>query len=327
MFETEKMLRCAVAFWGPEFANLARRSSAMVILDISMGCTSKATLDALGVGPEEVSIYARKHVRVLDGLHAKFFLGTKRCIIGSANASGAALGRAGGPPSLFEAAIEIERRDDPDTFKKLEDLWKAYLDASREVGLADRERAPRIAATNAARDRRGEPPNANSILQTVMYQPERFSNTAFAFGDWEIDNEDLDEANAGYVSEYNAAPNQHGRSHIFTSVLNDEVDNTFRFSDKIINFWFGRGSGLYTYYDIVRVEHDNLVSYYGRRSWPQVRRAVSLGNLAKNIAWQADHVAANQLANLAGDEEGARYVALSIDALCETLERCENPGT
>lgn len=37
MFAKEDYLRCAVAFWGPEFSRLARERAAMVILDVSMG--------------------------------------------------------------------------------------------------------------------------------------------------------------------------------------------------------------------------------------------------------------------------------------------------
>lgn len=321
MFEAEKCIRCAVAFWGPEFAHLAQANSATVILDISMGCTSKASLEAFGVGPKAVSSYALQNVRVLDGLHAKVFLGEERCIIGSANASGAALGRAGGPPMLFEAAIEFERREDSAAFHKIEGLWKAYLDASREVTLADHQRAPRVAATSAARDRRGEPPNPSSILQSVAYQPEKFRNAAFAFGDHQIKQEDLEKANTGYEIEHQDPPHVHGRSHIYTSDPSGRVDQTFRFSEIIINFWFGREPGLYTYHDIVRVEHDNAVSYYGRRSWPVVRRSIGLDSLIKNTAWQADFECANELGDLEQEVEGMRYVAISADTLCETLDK------
>jgi len=321
MFATEDKLRCAVAFWGPEYSKLALERGARVILDVSMGCTSKSSLAALGVGPKKVSKHALEHVRVLDGLHAKLFLGADRCILGSANASGAALGRAGGLPKLFEAAIELERRDDPVAFGEVEALWRSYLTASRKVQLAAYEHAPRVAATSAARDWRGESAETVSILQAVLERPDRFTRTAFAFGDNNIEQSELDEANAGYEQELEAAPKAHRRLHICTTDPKDEVDQTFRGADKIITFWFGKGPGLYAYHDIVRIEHDEAVSYYGRRSWTYVGGKVGLAHLLQADAWQADQKAARKLAKLEDEKKGSRYVPLSADALCEALER------
>ncbi len=321
LFATENQLLCAVAFWGPEYSKLALDCGALVILDVSMGCTSKSSLEVLGIGPKKVSEHALEHVRVLDGLHAKLFLGANRCILGSANASGAALGRAGGPPKLFEAAIELERQDDPVAFAAVEALWKSYLKASREARLADYIRAPRVAATSAARDRRSESLETVSILHAVLEQPDRFNRTAFAFGDHEIDKPELDDANAAYTQKHDVAPKAHSRLHICTTDPKEEVDEAFRCADKIISFWFGRSPGLYTYHDIVRVEHDEAVSYYGRRSWTYVGGKVGLGHLLVANAWRADEKAAHKLSMLEDDKKGRRYVALSADALSEVLER------
>ncbi len=321
MFANEAELRCAVAFWGREFSKLARDRGAKVILDVSMGGTSKASLEALGVGPEKLSNHAFKHVRVLNGLHTKIFLGASRCILGSANASGAALGHAGGVPKLREAAILLEREHDATAFEAVERLWQGYLDASREVTLADHERAPRVAVTSAARDRMGEPADATSILQTVLIQPGRFNNAAFAFGDSSIDKPDLKAANAGYEQAFEAAPKTHGRQHICSTDQGDGIDEAFRSASEIINFWFGPEPGLYAYHDIVRIEHDDSVSYYGRRSWPTVARQVGLAHLRQDAAWKADEKRARKLAKLEEEVKGSRYVALRADALFEALDR------
>lgn len=321
LFETENELRAAVAFWGPEYSKLALERGTKVILDLSMGCTSKASLEALGIGPERVSARALEHVRVLDGLHAKIFLGADRCILGSANASGAALGRAGGPPKLLEAAVELERHDDPTAFKQMEELWQSYLSASREVTLSDYERAPRVAATSAARDRPGDTAEAASVLQAVLENPERFTSTAFAFGDNDIERHELEKANEGYKRELEAAPKAHRRVHIYTSAPNDDVDETFRSVRNVITFWFGGGAGLYAYHDIVRIEHDRSISYYGRQSWSHVGHQVGLGHLLQAEAWQTDREAARELARLKDEAKNCRYVPLSADALCEVLER------
>lgn len=321
LFETEDELRGAVAFWGPEYSRLALARRAKVILDLSMGCTSKASLEELGIGPKQVSAYALEHVRVLDGLHAKIFLGADRCILGSANASGAALGCAGGPPKLLEAAIELDRNDDPTAFEKVENLWQSYLEASREVKLADYEHAPRVAASSAARDRWDNAAEAVSILQVVLEQPERFTSTAFAFSDYNIERPELVEANAGYERELEAAPKIHRRQHIYTTNPDDDLDETFRSVARIIVFWFGRGPGLYAYHDIVRIEHDGSVSYFGRRNWSHVGSKIGLGHLLRAEAWQMDQKAARELAKLNDEEKGYRCVPLSADALCEVLER------
>jgi hypothetical protein len=321
MFEKESELRCAVAFWGPELAKLASDRSALVILDVSMGCTSRASLEALGVGPDTISKHASKFVRVLDGLHSKIYLGRDRCIIGSANASGNALGHGSSRPKLLEAAIVFDRADDSEAFSQIETLWQTYVDASRQVTLADRERAPRLAVTDAARDWRAESVHMNSVFEAVLHQPDNFKRAAFVFGDSNIDRYDLVEANEGYRIEFEAMPNDHRRSHVCSSDPGDPTDDVFRSAAMIINFWFGRSPGLYAYHDVVRIEHNNCVSYYGRQSWSFVGRAVGLAHLKKATVWDRDKRTARRLTKLEGERKGSRYVALPADAVSEELAR------
>ena len=320
MFAEEDRLRCAVAFWGPELAGIAYARGAHVILDVSMRCTPKASLEALGVGPDAVSVATAERVRVLDGLHAKIYLGRNRCIIGSANASGNALGRNGSPPHLFEASVQVERADNRELFGEVEGLWQSYLDASRAVTLEDRDRAPQIAATSPARDWSGASEISASILEAVLRQPEPFGSTTFVFGDHNIDKDDLLDAEAGYEATHDATPKSHGRSHICSLEGDDVTDRVLRSAANIITYWFGRGEGLYAYHDIVRVEHEDSISYYGRRSWPSISRALGF-TFTQDAAWGADLKTARRFSKLEGQGRGERYVALTADAVSELMRR------
>ena len=215
----------------------------------------------------------------------------------------------------------FERRDDPGSFAQVEALWQAYLDASREVTLADRDSAPRVAATNAARDWIGKSTQTASVLEAVLLEPDNFTGTAFAFADHNIEPDDLEAANRGYKKEFQATPKSHRRSQICTIDSGNLIDDVFRTAARIINFWFGKGPGLYAYHDIVRIEHDDFISYYGRRSWPNVSRAVGLAHLKQDVVWKADNKAARRLAKLENQRQGRRYVGLSADALSEEIAR------
>jgi hypothetical protein len=320
LFATEDELRCAVAFWGPELATIARDRGATVILDLSMRCTSKAALEAFGAGPGPVPQATGKRVRVLDDLHAKIYLGRERCIIGSANASGNALGRKGSAPSLKEAGVLIEREDDPKTFKDVEDLWRGYLNASRAVTAADFERAPRVAAAAPGRDLSGSGNESRSLLDAVLHRPESFSKTAFVFGDHDISEDDLRAAHNAYEEEHGTAARSHGRSHICTlEEQNDANDQALRSSLTVVSYWLGKGEGVYAYHDVVRIEHGDDVSYYGQRSWSSVRKVLGLQSLMKDMVWSADQEAARQLSELEDEPQGERYVAMTADAVFEAL--------
>lgn len=321
MFETEDKLRCAVAFWGSEYSKLACETGAEVILDISMGCTSKASLEALGVKSKSVSAYAGKHVHILDKLHAKIYLGRNRCILGSANASGNALGRTGSQPKHHEAAIAFERAEHPDAFEQVEALWKKYLGASREITPDDHKRAPHSAATNAARDFEGDPAQETSILQAVLLQPQKFISTTFQFADSEIKPKYFRKANDAFSEKFGVAPEEHGLEHICTADPSDHIDKASRNSVRIIQFWFGEKHGIYAYDGIVRIKHEDSVSYFGHRSWSRVCQAVGLGHLEEASTWKADKEAARRLADLKMEPKGSRFIALAADALCEEMER------
>lgn len=83
--------RFAVAFWGPAAGRLAAVSKAKVVLDISMGGTSRNALEALGAP-------SNRAIRVLDRLHAKLYIGANKAVVASSNASKNALGDHASPP-------------------------------------------------------------------------------------------------------------------------------------------------------------------------------------------------------------------------------------
>jgi hypothetical protein len=133
LFEARGRLRCAVAFWGPHLAQRAFSRNAEVILDISMGGTSRNALAAFGLEESKLPS-ANSKVRVLDGLHSKIFLGEQQAVIGSANASCNALGGNGRAPSLEEAGVLIDRLEDHEAYLRLVEIYEQYHGKSRVCG-------------------------------------------------------------------------------------------------------------------------------------------------------------------------------------------------
>lgn len=324
MFHAKGDLRCAVAFWGPEMARRARERGATVILDLEMRGTTRNALTGLGVTPEPMPHGTGDRVRVLDRLHAKLYLGPDTAIICSANASGNALGRNGGEPRLWEAGILIRREKEPRAYGRAEDLWKRLLSASRPVRPDDLDRAPLVAATEAARDRGG---NADaepaSILAAVVGRPERFATTTFVFGDHDIPTSDLKAVESDFEEAQGDTPQSQGRGLVCACSEDDEHDVLLRTAITVVMFWFGRQPGLYAYHDVVRTASNGRVSYFGRRRWPVVAPAVGLAGIGKNEVWASDRQAAERLCDIDGEPTKERYVARSAQATAAWLERHE----
>lgn len=323
MFSGEDDLRCAVAFWGPELAALARKRGAKVVLDISMGCTSRTALKALGVRRKRMSPSVGDSVRVLDGLHAKIFVGDKTAILGSANASGNALGSEGRAPALREAGVLIERASEPNAFAQVEAVWAQYLEASRPVRPDDLDRAPRVPVSRSARDQApSENAPARSILDALLREPENFAETTFVFGDHRADPDEVTAGKEAYEEAQGCTPRTDGRTHV--CLLNGalHMDQAMRRASQVITYWFGGMSGLYAYHDLIRVEHgDAGVAYFGRTGWPTVRKAIGLSRLSKNDIWKLDRRAAKLLSKREDEPKGERLVIVSNSELFEALEQ------
>lgn len=322
LFAKPGRLRCAVAFWGPSLAKLAFDRKAEVVLDISMGGTSRNALKAFGLRKKKLP-NAKSRVTVLDKLHAKMFIGEQVAIIGSANASRNALGADGRVPALREAGVVIDRIDDPLAYARLEQIFDEYRELSRPIVPEDLDRAVRAPTNPAARDYSTSiKPTTLSLFCSVLAQPEKFKDSSYIFADDEIDKPELQKAKKAYVEKFSELPKESGRHHICTSENNDDVDEVLRGKRNIVTFWFSTYAGLYAYYDIVRIEHGKRsVSYFGRQSWTKVRLDLGITALTKDDAWQKDMHSADSIAGSSKQAVSERFVAMTSDELFEWLER------
>jgi hypothetical protein len=319
LFETDG-LRCAVAFWGPEMAALARSRKVEVVLDISMNCTSRAALEALGVA-EGMPADVVDRIGVLDGLHAKLYLGDDVAIVGSANASGNALGRSGGLPKLQEAGVLLGRQSDPEAFEQVESIWRHYLSLSRRIRPSDLDRAPLLPATRASRD---DPPttedDAGSILEAVRLMPEAFARATFIFADHPADADEIEAGEDAYEEAHGARPRRDGRRHICSIDDGPELDRKLRPASQVFMWWFGSQPGLYAYHDPAWAEHDGSTSYFGRRGWSTVRRQLGIPLPSRGRAWEVDEAEARRLMKQDGRRKGKRFVVMNHDELFDALQ-------
>jgi hypothetical protein len=315
-------LRCAVAFWGPSLAKLAFDRKAEVVLDISMGGTSRNALKAFGLRKKKLP-NAKSRVTVLDKLHAKMFIGEQVAIIGSANASRNALGADGRVPALLEAGVLIDRDDDPLAYARLEQIFDEYRGLSRPIVPEDLDRAVRAPTNPAARDHStSNKSNTLSIFSSLLAQPENFKDISYIFADDQIEKPELQKANKAYVEKFAELPKESGRYHICTTEKNDDVDEVLRDKRNIVTFWFSTYAGLYAYYDVVRIEHGKRnVSYFGRQSWTKVRLDLGITALSKDDAWRKDMRSAESIAGSSKQRISERFVAMTSDELFEWLER------
>jgi len=326
LFEGQGRPRCAVAFWGPRLAQRARSRNAEVILDISMGGTSRNALMAFGLEESELPIVDSK-VRVLDGLHAKIFIDEQRAIIGSANASCNALGWDGRAPSLEEAGVLIDRLEDREAYLRLEEIYGQYEAKARAIDKEDFKRAVRVAGTPASRDYgTNTVANSPSIFRELLERPRAFAQTTFICGDRDFESQGVvDEADEVYEGKIGEAPKVRGRSIICQFPNQPTEDAKLRGAREVMMFWFGSRPGIAAYHDIVRIEHDDKsMSYFGRKSWPDVRKSIGMSGTTSTELWREDKVLALKIAESAGDEEDDRFVVLTSGELYEMLEQvCE----
>ena len=322
MLDNEDGVRCAVAFWGPAMGKRARTRKATVILDLSMQGTSRNALKALGVKREALPADIAERVRVLDRLHAKLYLGHDAAIIGSANASTNALGRKGGKPALWEAGVLIDRVREPAAYKQAEDLWEAFLCASRSVRPDDLDRAPFVASTASARDL-DETINTQSpsILDAVLHRPDDFKTVAFIFGDHDIVESERRTAEDDYEKVHGEPPQATGRNLICIFWEGQPRDDVLRSALRVVMFWFGRQAGIYAYHDIVPVDHGGRMSFFGKRHWPTVSAAVGLQQFRSKETWDADRTRGKRMSTLSGQAEKSRFVILPAEVCTAWLEK------
>jgi hypothetical protein len=315
LFNSKGALRCAVAFWGPEMAALAARRSAKVVLDVAMKGTSQNAMKALGV-PNKTN------VRVLDYLHSKLYIGEDHAILASANASHNAIGSGINPPLLREAGILIDRIEKPGLYRELEQLFGQYWDESRVATQDDLERAVKTSRILAARDQVTGNNDFSSVLDAVLANPDGFERTAFVFADVQLREPDKASATAAYDETLAMLDGAHNHRQLICTNCDGDEDRVLSEVSYIIMYWFGPGSGIYAYHDIVRVKtSDGSIAFFGNRQWSTVRRQIGLAERLRIIDfWQADRERAQALANLEGGSPGERFVVRRHDDLFSKLE-------
>jgi len=322
LFDSPGKLRCAVAFWGPDLARRAKERNAEVVLDISMRGTSRNALRAFGLSPDNLpDVHAQ--VRVLDGLHAKIYLGESRAIVGSANASRNALGGLNREPALFEAGVIIDRTADPIVFQQVEDAYSQYARSSLTITKEHFNRAVRTPINLAVSDRQPDFPTfTNPLLDRLSRDPPSFTGTGFIFGDMDISEDDLMQVTAAFERNTGEKLASTRLAHICTFDVKDLADDKLAECSRIIWFWYGKRRGVSAYTDVVRiVDEDGDVSYFGRSNWAAAMRAMGYSALLKRDAWGVDGASVLPLANLYDQEEGERLVALGWSELAELLEQ------
>lgn len=314
MLQDEGQLRCAVAFWGPAAAAQAAARSAKVVLDVSMGCTSRNALLALGVP-------RNRNVKVLDGLHAKLYISHDRAIVTSANASRNALGSDLIPPLLEEAGVLIERRNEPTAYAAAKRLFQRYWNAATVAGSADLRRAAKATPLSAARDH--QPPQSipPSVLDELLAEPTKFAQCLFIFGDERLTRPEAIRATEAYErsieQDEDATPRR-----LICATYDHREDLLLQEASYVIMYWFGRDAGILAYHDIVRVPTgDGLIAFFGRKHWSTVRSRLKLfGIVTVTGYWQADRDRAEMIACRDGRTPGGRFVILRHDELHEALE-------
>lgn len=322
LFIAPGKLRCAVAFWGPDLARRARERNAEVVLDISMRGTSRNALRAFGLSRDTLPDLDSQ-VRVLDGLHAKIYLGESKAVVGSANASRNALGALNREPALFEAGVIIDRATDPLVYQQVEQAYIQYAESSLLITKEHFDQAVRTPINLAVSDRhKGERSFADPLLDRLAWDPSSFARTGFIFGDMAITANDLAQVTATFERQTGEKLASTSLAHICTFDVDDLADDKLADCSRIIFYWFGKGSGISAYTDVVRiVDEDRDVSYFGRMNWTGAMRATGNSRLLKADVWGSDGASVLPLVNLMNQRNGERLVAFEWSGLAELLEQ------
>jgi hypothetical protein len=214
LFQSEKTIKCAVAFWGEAAWNLLKNSKSVIkiICNLESGATNPYVIAKLLDKP---NIKIKSHPK----LHSKIFLvPQEKAIVGSSNVSANGLGYE--DEEVFgwvEASILIEREnililEDIDNWfekkwEQLDDVNQAALDEALEKWTIIRNKRPPI--TN----------NNNSLLTELKVNPNAFKHRNIYFAIYrnkgtkegeskfnEVKNELNTPEQIGYLENWNNLP-------------------------------------------------------------------------------------------------------------------------
>lgn len=323
LLDTGVRVRCAVAFWSPTLAERARHTCARVVLDISMGCTTKNALRSLGVPEIEGE---SKTVKVLENFHAKIYIADGVAIVASANASINALGSGRSRPRLEEAGVRLDALADVTAYAAACDHFEQLYKRGANAGPEHIAKAPEFSFTRSARDSADTDTFESSVLSMVRSSPEKFEHTSFIFGDRDVSSDEDADALSAYDEQVEPGTTARVRKLICLTTGKTRI-RIIEQSEFVIMYWFGRGQGLRAYSDIVRVNTKTGTAYFGRHQWSIVRAALNILSVERLMAfWQADRERAERLASLLGDSLGERFVIISSKQVFSELERFDLPN-
>lgn len=295
-----KDVEVAVAFWGGGAADAlfgsrsaARRSR--ILCDVSLGGTQAKALEELGA-PDN------KKLRHRRALHAKLYISDQGVVIGSANASRAALGFGGDPQH-----IELGTYHSPST-----PVWSAAR-AWFKIAYRDALKVDDDALTRARLAWRAPPPSfesrSGSLLDAVRLSPDRYRGLGFYFEKIALNEDEACEHRAASVGSANT---KHDKtvirncrtSNIFTGLSEREVRDT---PQLFIEFWRPDASRLRIIARRVEYRDVENRTLYTSRQAHLVRRRLDGLFPTLEAAARLDDEAAHRL--LARRNRGVRFLS------------------
>lgn len=235
--KNSKNLDIAVAFWGANAVHETRLSECRnirVLCDLYSGACDPSEIRQLAIVGAEV--------RACDGMHAKVWLGTDECILGSANASAAGLGYNNYSPMNDEACLYTKN---PVLVQDVQKWFDCLWARSRTITEEDIRSVQLLYEKNRTQRRLSE----TTLLEALGSDSKRFKNIkVFAYTP-------LD-----YSPEADEAFKREAKS-LYTSAALKRVSTPFyegqrgmlEAGDTVIDFSIGR-SGRVTYNGIWRAK-------------------------------------------------------------------------
>jgi hypothetical protein len=163
-------IRCAVAFWTENGVDQLFPEEvpdgAKILVDINMGNTSPSALEKLGAP-------GNSYLRHSDRMHAKVFLSDAGLVVGSANATGGALGARNTEAGTFHPAGSPAWRQASEWFDE----------CFSEAGTVGRDQLTLAKLLYRPEPAKNVPklPRAGSLLDIVRIASDRFASVGFAF--------------------------------------------------------------------------------------------------------------------------------------------------
>jgi hypothetical protein len=313
----------AVAFWGADIpAQLfpGGTEGVEIILDVSMQCTTKKALVALGVP-------AAENIWVCEGMHTKLYIGGAGAVIASANASVNALGTELEGGKLHELGVWIDAQLDRTAYKAACAEFRKLKAKAHPACQSDVDRAPehmpRLMSWN------GKVEDPKSLLDAVVARESAFSNILFVFGDEQVGPGEAKAADEAFHDKQQSILERAGGFTVdqpnreLIAYCGPGQEKNFEKAPMVAMFWISaRKIELRTYTQIesvsLRYEGKPARAFYGQRHWGHFKRVGGMSGLGSN----QEAVAADRerAVALAGDADaGERWVEYWSSELAQAV--------